>query len=87
MVERMVRSGPQSSGQPVAAYGYEAGALIWLPSAAWATALLQQIYRDPDYLDDPVLGDYLQAIWQPCWPPPASVAIRLPSWPSGFAES
>ena len=23
------------------------------------------IYRDPDYLDDPVLGDYLQNIWQP----------------------
>lgn len=24
-----------------------------------------QIYRDPDYLDDPVLMDYLQSIWQP----------------------
>ena len=23
------------------------------------------IYRDPDYLDDPVLADYLQSIWQP----------------------
>ncbi|MHB1248249.1 MAG: M48 family metalloprotease [Polaromonas sp.] len=23
------------------------------------------IYRDPDYVDDPVLGDYLQGIWQP----------------------
>ena len=23
------------------------------------------IYRDPDYIDDPVLSDYLQAIWQP----------------------
>ncbi|SFC29457.1 Putative Zn-dependent protease, contains TPR repeats [Polaromonas sp. OV174] len=23
------------------------------------------IYRDPDYMDDPVLGDYLQSIWQP----------------------
>ena len=23
------------------------------------------IYRDPDYLDDPVLGDYLQGIWKP----------------------
>lgn len=23
------------------------------------------IYRDPDYLDDPVLGDYVQGIWQP----------------------
>jgi predicted Zn-dependent protease len=24
-----------------------------------------QIYRDPDYLDDPVLMEYLQSIWQP----------------------
>lgn len=23
------------------------------------------IYRDPDYIDDPVLGDYIEAIWQP----------------------
>ena len=23
------------------------------------------IYRDPDYIDDPVLTDYLQSIWQP----------------------
>jgi len=23
------------------------------------------IYRDPDYIDDPVLFDYVQGIWQP----------------------
>lgn len=23
------------------------------------------VYRDPDYIDDPVLGDYIQSIWQP----------------------
>jgi predicted Zn-dependent protease len=23
------------------------------------------IFRDPDYIDDPVLGDYVQSIWQP----------------------
>ena len=23
------------------------------------------IYRDPDYIDDPILGDYMQSIWQP----------------------
>lgn len=27
--------------------------------------IAQGIYRDPDYLDDPVIGDYLQQIWQP----------------------
>jgi predicted Zn-dependent protease len=28
-------------------------------------SIARQIYQDPDYLDDPVLVDYLQAIWQP----------------------
>jgi predicted Zn-dependent protease len=27
--------------------------------------IAREIYRDPDYLDDPVLMDYLQGIWQP----------------------
>jgi predicted Zn-dependent protease len=27
--------------------------------------IAMNIYRDPDYLDDPVLGDYVQAIWTP----------------------
>ena len=27
--------------------------------------IASSIYRDPDYMDDPVLGDYLQGIWLP----------------------
>ena len=27
--------------------------------------IASSIYRDPDYIDDPVLGDYVQSIWQP----------------------
>lgn len=27
--------------------------------------IARSIYRDPDYLDDPALGDYLQQVWQP----------------------
>lgn len=27
--------------------------------------IAREIYRDPDYLDDPVLADYVQGIWQP----------------------
>jgi len=27
--------------------------------------IARDIYRDPDYIDDPVLGDYLQTLWQP----------------------
>jgi len=26
--------------------------------------IARQLYRDPDYLDDPVLGDYVQTVWQ-----------------------
>jgi predicted Zn-dependent protease len=27
--------------------------------------IARSIYRDPDYIDDPVLSEYVQAIWQP----------------------
>lgn len=27
--------------------------------------IVRDLYRDPDYLDDPVISDYLRAIWQP----------------------
>jgi predicted Zn-dependent protease len=27
--------------------------------------IAREIYRDPDYLDDPVIGEYVQRIWQP----------------------
>ena len=27
--------------------------------------IARELYRDPDYLDDPVIGDYVQGIWQP----------------------
>jgi predicted Zn-dependent protease len=27
--------------------------------------IARELYRDPDYLDDPVLGEYVQGIWQP----------------------
>jgi predicted Zn-dependent protease len=27
--------------------------------------IARSLYRDPDYLDDPVIADYLQALWQP----------------------
>ena len=27
--------------------------------------IIRELYRDPDYIDDPVIGDYVQGIWQP----------------------
>lgn len=44
------------------------GDLSELPASAerrLGDRIASSIYRDPDYLDDPVLGDYLQSIWQP----------------------
>ena len=35
------------------------------PSASSATQIMREIRRDPDYLDDPLLLEYLQSIWQP----------------------
>ncbi|MFN3438365.1 MAG: M48 family metalloprotease [Acidovorax sp.] len=27
--------------------------------------IIRELYRDPDYIDDPVLSEYVQSIWQP----------------------
>ena len=27
--------------------------------------IAREIYRDPDFVDDPVIADYVQAVWQP----------------------
>ncbi len=27
--------------------------------------IARELYRDPDYIDDPVLADYVQSVWQP----------------------
>ena len=27
--------------------------------------IARELYRDPDYVDDPVIMEYVQAIWQP----------------------
>ena len=27
--------------------------------------IIRELYRDPDYIDDPVVGEYVQGIWQP----------------------
>ena len=27
--------------------------------------IIRELYRDPDYIDDPVIGEYVQSIWQP----------------------
>lgn len=43
----------------------ESGALDLMAERQLGDRIAQQIYRDPDYLDDPVLVDYLDAIWQP----------------------
>jgi len=43
----------------------EAGALDLTAERQLGDRIAQHIYRDPDYLDDPALVDYLDAIWQP----------------------
>jgi hypothetical protein len=27
--------------------------------------IAKELYRDPDYIDDPIVGDYVDGIWQP----------------------
>jgi len=55
---------PASSALALPRMG-EAGALDLAAERQLGERIAREIFRDPDYLDDPVLGDYLQAIWQP----------------------
>lgn len=43
----------------------EGGALDLTAERQLGDRIAQHIYRDPDFLDDPALVDYLAAIWQP----------------------
>lgn len=35
------------------------------PERRLGDRIARELYRDPDYIDDPVLADYVQGIWQP----------------------
>ncbi len=61
-------------GAAVSAGSSRAGALPALGDGSALSAAAERrlgdriaasIFREPDYLDDPILGDYLQSIWQP----------------------
>ncbi|MDZ4161574.1 MAG: hypothetical protein U1D28_06785 [Burkholderiales bacterium] len=43
----------------------EAGAMDLSAERQLGDRIAQLVYQDPEYLDDPALGDYLRAIWQP----------------------
>jgi predicted Zn-dependent protease len=43
----------------------ESGALDLAAERQLGERIAQAFFRDPDYIDDPVLGDHLQAVWQP----------------------
>jgi predicted Zn-dependent protease len=44
-----------------------------VPNAAWATRSCAKVRRDPAYLDDPVLLEYLQSLWRRWWRGRASI--------------
>lgn len=55
---------PASKNRPLPRLG-EAGALDIHQERRLGDRIAQQIYRDPDLFDDPVLMDYIQSLWQP----------------------
>jgi predicted Zn-dependent protease len=63
-----------SGGSPLPAPRSGSGALPVMGDGSDMTAsaerqlgdrIAREIFRDPDYIDDPVLADYVDAIWQP----------------------
>jgi predicted Zn-dependent protease len=54
----------RAQSAPLPALGDGAGMSI-AAERRLGDSIARDIYRDPDYLDDPVLTDYLGAVWQP----------------------
>jgi predicted Zn-dependent protease len=74
VVALMVSANFSLAQAPVSAPGATAGSLPSLGETSELAAAAERrigdriaasIYRDPDYIDDPVLTDYLQSIWLP----------------------
>ena len=42
----------------------DAGAMTPLEERKLGDAIVRELYRDPDYLDDPVVGEYVDGIWR-----------------------
>lgn len=43
----------------------DGGAMASAEERRLGDRIARELYRDPDYLDDPVLADYVQGVWQP----------------------
>ena len=54
---------PSSKSTPLLGVG-EDGDLSLGAERRMGDAIAKQIYRDPDYLDDPLLNDYVDGVWQ-----------------------
>lgn len=42
----------------------DAGAMTTLEERKLGDAIIRELYRDPDYIDDPVIGEYVDGLWR-----------------------
>ncbi|MEY4978039.1 MAG: repeat-containing protein YfgC precursor [Pseudomonadota bacterium] len=59
-----VAAGPPAPALSLPGLGDGAGIAL-VAERRLGDQIARSLYRDPDYLDDPVLGDYLDSLWQP----------------------
>ena len=55
------RGGPISRGLPSLG---DAGEMTALEERKLGDAIIRELYRDPDYIDDPVVGEYVDGLWR-----------------------
>ena len=59
---------PATAQQPPAARGLpslgDAGEMTALEERKLGDAIIRELYRDPDYIDDPVVGEYVDGLWR-----------------------
>lgn len=53
---------PAQTGLPTLGDGSELGSSA---ERRLGDRIVRELYRDPDYIDDPVIADYVQGLWQP----------------------
>ncbi|ARV19705.1 Beta-barrel assembly-enhancing protease [Curvibacter sp. AEP1-3] len=76
------------AGETDISKGLFAGYSIDIPVTAerrLGDRIVRDLYRDPDYIDDPVISDYLQAIWQPLMASARSRSEITPELDASFA--
>ena len=65
LVTYLLTNGGYASAQPTLPTLGDTSDLTTSAERRLGDRIIRELYRDPDYVDDPVVADYVRGIWQP----------------------